>query len=338
MTEEEVKQWIAKGKELSVSKSYENALACFDRAIRLNSKAAEAWNEKGSVLLIIGKVSEAADCFNKATMLDPRYIDAWMNRHASLLLTGSYQEAMRCLDEVTRIDPQNEKAWVDKGGLLLNLRKYKEAIACFDKAIQINPQSIAVHKRQEASRHVGGAVAQTMKRVGKKVCLLGDPAVGKTSLIRRYVLDLFEEKYLSTIGAKITKKTMNVRFPDPNPNVVLTLMIWDIAGQDDFRTVQATYYRGAEGALVVCDLTRKDTLTHLDNWVHAIHHVAGSLPVVFLLNKIDLGIQAAFSEDELKAIATTFKAPYYLTSAKSGQGVEDAFNALSRKMLLQKLP
>jgi len=105
------------------------------------------------------------------------------------------------------------------------------------------------------------------KRITKKICLLGDPAVGKTSLIHRYVYDVFDDKYLSTIGAKITKKKNVVEIPGARFNVEITLLVWDIAGQMKFGNVHQSYYKGAEGALVVADITRSETFEHIVNWI-----------------------------------------------------------------------
>ena len=96
-----------------------------------------------------------------------------------------------------------------------------------------------------------------MKAISKKVCLLGDFAVGKTSLVRRFVLNIFEDRYLSTIGVKVSRKT--VVTPGPGDLIELTLMLWDLAGSEEFDQVRASYLRGASGAVLVCDLTRPET-------------------------------------------------------------------------------
>ncbi|MCP5099231.1 MAG: GTP-binding protein, partial [Chloroflexi bacterium] len=93
-----------------------------------------------------------------------------------------------------------------------------------------------------------------MRVVQKKICLLGDFAVGKTSLIRQYVEGKFDDRYLSTIGVKISRKTLK------RDAMTLNLLIWDLAGGDNQNQIQATYLRGAVGALMVCDLTRTETI------------------------------------------------------------------------------
>ena len=94
------------------------------------------------------------------------------------------------------------------------------------------------------------------KKVSKKIVVLGDPAVGKTSLIRRFVINAFDDKYLTTIGAKIVKKEIQLRSGGAKPDIDVTLMIWDVAGQKTLGNVKQAYYRGSEGAMIVCDITR----------------------------------------------------------------------------------
>ena len=91
-----------------------------------------------------------------------------------------------------------------------------------------------------------------------KICLVGDSAVGKTSLIRRYVMDIFDDKYLSTLGTKVSKKQVIIKNEDRE--VAFTFSIWDVLGQKDFKKIQNLAFRGSKGAMLVCDLTRKDTL------------------------------------------------------------------------------
>src|SRR5512136_1817914 len=115
-----------------------------------------------------------------------------------------------------------------------------------------------------------------------KLCLLGDGAVGKTSLVRRYVFDVFDDKYLMSFGTKVTKKSYRVGEVD------LDLMIWDILGQKSQEALHAAYYRGAAGALAVCDFTRPETMKNLKSWLGSFRSVVGDMPVIILGNKSDL--------------------------------------------------
>ncbi len=170
----------------------------------------------------------------------------------------------------------------------------------------------------------------------KKISLLGDPAVGKTSLIQRFVYDAFDEKYLSTIGAKITKKTQTfttAQNPKLDQDTNLTFLIWDIAGQKAFKSVHQAYYRGSEGAFIVCDITRRETLDNILDWISELYKVVGNVPALILINKYDLQDKISFGEAEINAVAAQVRVPYYFTSAKSGHHVEAAFQTLGEFVL-----
>jgi small GTP-binding protein len=165
----------------------------------------------------------------------------------------------------------------------------------------------------------------------KKICLLGDGAVGKTSLIRKYVYDAFDDKYLATIGAKVTKKVLE--FEDENAvQFKCTMMIHDIVGQVEFERIHKQYYRGSEAAILVCDLTRKDTLEHIGWWLESLSEVVDKVPVILLGNKLDLKDQHEVDLPAVEAQAKDIGCPYYLTSAKTGENVENAFQNLGRRV------
>src|SRR5438105_14652269 len=126
-----------------------------------------------------------------------------------------------------------------------------------------------------------------LKHVKAKVCLVGDVAVGKTSLIRRFVQDEFDDRYIATVGTKVTKKTVDVtRKAGPR---MPTMMVWDIMGEKGFRALlRDAYFEGSHGVIAVCDLTRKDTFYDLNNWVQMIRKQVGNVPIGFLGNKKDL--------------------------------------------------
>ncbi len=158
-----------------------------------------------------------------------------------------------------------------------------------------------------------------------KVCLLGDGAVGKTSLIRRYVFDAFDDKYLVSFGTKVSKKTVAVDDAD------VDLMIWDILGQRTNESLHAAYYRGSAGALAVCDYTRPATMDSLNSWVTSLRSVVGDIPILILANKSDMEKQFSFAE--LKTFGTAMSCDVLETSAKTGENVEVAFSAISRKLV-----
>ncbi|UCE80729.1 MAG: GTP-binding protein [Methanobacteriota archaeon] len=164
-----------------------------------------------------------------------------------------------------------------------------------------------------------------------KVCFIGDAGVGKTSLIKRYVLDVFDDRYIATIGTKVTKKIVEV--DDQGRQVRVMMLIWDIMGQKGFRELlREAYFFGAHGAIAVCDLTNKETLEELRYWIKALTDVAGDVPIVFAGNKADLQNEAVVKESDLKELADKYEAEAYMTSAKTGQNVESMFKALGAAM------
>jgi small GTP-binding protein len=159
----------------------------------------------------------------------------------------------------------------------------------------------------------------------KKVCMLGGFGVGKTSLVARFVSSMFSERYLTTVGVKIDKKTVRVASGD------MTLMLWDIYGQDDFQTVRESYLRGSSGYLLVADGTRHATLETAAALQQKAVEVVGDAPFLLLLNKADLDREWQVDERALlKLVDRGWRV--VKTSAKTGAGVEDAFLALAKAM------
>lgn len=194
-----------------------------------------------------------------------------------------------------------------------------------------------------------------------KILLLGDGAVGKTSLVRRFVEQRFDESYKMTIGVNVKKRELE--------EMDMTMMIWDIYGQQLNRELHSTNYSGADGALIVYDLIRYQTFESLDGWLDNVFSVTGNIPFVVLGNKYDLiqgfeksgedktfdeyveenhlemieSHQRLYGEDpefsrvpikdleewvEDKEDRTDLRFSYYLTSAKTGENVEEAFRSL----------
>ena len=166
----------------------------------------------------------------------------------------------------------------------------------------------------------------------KKVCLLGDFAVGKTSLVRRFVHDLFSDKYITTVGVKVSLKKVAV--PHDGQVVELSLMLWDLAGSEEFDRVRASYLRGASGAVLVCDLTRPESLSSLARYANELLSLNPGARLVVAANKLDLNDQRRLSFAEVEEEAGKLNAPHYLTSAKVGTDVEDFFRHLSRLLIV----
>jgi len=163
----------------------------------------------------------------------------------------------------------------------------------------------------------------------KKVSLIGDPGVGKTSLIRRFVLDQFSDDYLSTIGAKVTKKEKYIDVKEEDLRIHLILMIWDVAGQKEYQQFHEMYLQGMEGVLAVCDLSRRNTFDRLSDALALVAKHAPDIPMVFLLNKCDLVDPATVDLREVNAQAARKGIPVLPTSARTGQNVEVAFSKLT---------
>jgi len=159
----------------------------------------------------------------------------------------------------------------------------------------------------------------------KKVCMLGGSGVGKTSLVSRFVSSLFSDKYLTTVGVKVDKKTVAIDSGE------MTLMLWDIYGQDEFQTVRDSYLRGASGYLLVADGTRHATLDTATALQQKAEFVVGRVPFILLFNPSGLSADWQVNERALWKLAeqgwTVLK-----TSAKTGAGVDDAFAKLAREM------
>lgn len=170
-----------------------------------------------------------------------------------------------------------------------------------------------------------------MITLSKKVCLVGDFAVGKTSLVRRFVYNLFDDKYLSTIGVKVSRK--NIVVPRHDDVVDLTLMLWDLAGSEEFTATRASYLRGAAGALLVCDMTRAPTLASLHGYAEELRGVLGPVPLIVAANKSDLREQYQLTPEQVRAVAGALDTVCFFTSALSGLNVEEAFRQLSRLLV-----
>lgn len=160
----------------------------------------------------------------------------------------------------------------------------------------------------------------------KKICMLGGFSVGKTSLVRRYVQSVFSESYLTTVGVKIDKKTVEL------PDRVVSLILWDLAGEDDISSLRMSYLRGSAGYILVADGTRPSTLEVALSLRQRVEADCGPLPFVLLLNKIDLTAQWSIGGAELQQLHDN---GWWVrrSSARTGEGVEDAFRDLATRVV-----
>lgn len=181
-----------------------------------------------------------------------------------------------------------------------------------------------------------GIPTEPGERIKIKICLIGEAAVGKTSLIRRYVLDEFDDGYITTLGAKISKKELQMQMPGEEGVLNMDMLIWDIMGEKRVRDLlREAFFLGTQGIIAVCDLLRYSSLRALDEWVESVFQVTGPIPVVYAINKADLRDEAIMlvGEREVDEYASAFDSPYYFTSAKDGENVEPVFYTLAEKVL-----
>ena len=178
------------------------------------------------------------------------------------------------------------------------------------------------------------AEMQEEPRIKLKVCLAGEAAVGKTSLIRRFVDDTFDDRYLATMGARVTKRVLSLKMPGSSRQGHVDLTIWDIMGDTSVRELlKEAYFLGSQGILAVCDVTRPETLPDLKGWRKAVEKVAGQIPAYVLANKVDLVDEARLEESEVESFCQEWGSPYILTSAKTGENVKEAFARLALMIL-----
>jgi small GTP-binding protein len=160
----------------------------------------------------------------------------------------------------------------------------------------------------------------------KKICMLGTNAVGKTSLVRQFVESVYSDKYHTTVAVKVDKKVVQVSGQD------VTLMLWDLYGEDEFQKLRMSFMRGASGYFLVADGTRRMTLDRALALDEKVRATVGSVPVIVLLNKSDLADQWEI-DDETAQNLVGRGLTVIRTSAKTGEGVDAAFHALAQAMV-----
>ena len=164
----------------------------------------------------------------------------------------------------------------------------------------------------------------------KKICMLGGFAVGKTSLVRRFVTNVFSEHYQTTIGVTVEKKTVTVDHQD------VMLMLWDLYGEDEFQHVRESYLRGSSGYVLVMDGTRKATLETARLLQQTVVRTVGPLPFVAMINKSDLRSEWEIDQPVIEQLRDQGW-PIFFGSAKLGEGVDELFGRLAA-MLLSPAP
>ncbi|NJP07778.1 MAG: GTP-binding protein [Chloroflexaceae bacterium] len=163
--------------------------------------------------------------------------------------------------------------------------------------------------------------------IQRKVCLIGDFAVGKTSLFHRFVYNRFSEGYLSTIGVMIQRKVVQVE------SRTVSLVLWDMQGNQDSTHIKEHYVRGASGAIIVCDLTRLITILHCEGYMNVLRQINQDMCLMIAANKLDLTRPDHEHLTLVQQIATQMKLPITLTSARNAEGVEDLFSQMGAALL-----
>lgn len=161
-----------------------------------------------------------------------------------------------------------------------------------------------------------------------KVIVIGDPSVGKTSLLTKFSTKKFKEQYIPTVGTNITKEQVDLDIKDKD--VVINLMLWDIAGQPQFYMLHRPYFNGADGMILVFDITRSSTFSNINNWYNtAVKYGLSGVPRLLVGNKIDLKDERKIINPMALHLSEKLNAPYFETSAKTGVNVDKIFHKIS---------
>ncbi len=159
-----------------------------------------------------------------------------------------------------------------------------------------------------------------------KITLLGEKNVGKTSLVYRFIENKFRENYKATLGVNLLKKDINI-------NGGVSAQIWDLGGQESFKSLRKLYLEGANGGLVIFDLTDRNSFDKLNEWIDSFKNTRGEQPLLLIGNKSDLENQIKITDKEASQYAKNNNMDIILTSAKTGKNVEEAFIKLTKRIL-----
>ena len=158
-----------------------------------------------------------------------------------------------------------------------------------------------------------------------KIVIIGDSGVGKSSLLLRFVDDIFTESFISTIGVDFKIRTVEIN------GKVIKLQLWDTGGQERFRVITSTYYRNAHGIILVYDISDLESFTRIRSWIAEVEKYAGpNIPMIIIGNKSDLESKRLVSKEEAANLAKNYNCQHFETSAKNDSGVETAFLELTK--------
>lgn len=167
-----------------------------------------------------------------------------------------------------------------------------------------------------------------------KIVVIGNGAVGKTSLIKKFTKGTFEKDYIKTIGAQLSNYIKEIH------GDTIRLLFWDIAGQEDFNFLQHLFYKESKAAIIVYSLEENElgqnSFTHIKNWCQEVKEYCGDIPIVLFANKVDLVDENSIDTAQIQTLVDEYNFLYLsLTSAKTGQGVIEAFNAIIERLYLK---
>jgi len=169
-----------------------------------------------------------------------------------------------------------------------------------------------------------------------KIIVIGDPAVGKTSLLRSFCTEKFEFEYIPTVGVNISKEKVTIK-NDMGEETDVSLMIWDIAGQPQFYMLHRPYFNGADGMILVYDVTRSSSFSNVNNWYStSVKYGLSGIPRVLIGNKIDLKDEKKIILPMAEHLSQKLNAPFFETSALTGENVSSIFHKIAELTLLSK--
>ncbi len=170
-----------------------------------------------------------------------------------------------------------------------------------------------------------------------KIIVVGDPAVGKTSLLRKFSSEKFESEYIPTVGVNIVKEQVTIK-DDTGKEVLVSLMLWDIAGQPQFYMLHRPYFNGADGMMLVYDTTRSSSFSNVNNWFStSVKYGLSGIPRILIGNKIDLKDDRKIIKPMAEHLSQKINSQFYETSALTGENVKSIFQKMAELAAISKL-